>query len=119
MSKKNHQVMHRVFMILSTADTVVHEELSFPYALNSKKKGWMDEVRVILWGPTEKLAVEDKNFQNLINMLIVAGVDVVACKACSDNFGVSEELEKTGVKVQYVGTLVTEMLKNGWYQLTF
>jgi hypothetical protein len=119
MNKKNHQIMHRVFIILSTADTVVHEELSFPYAMNSKKNGWMDEVRVILWGPTERLAVEDKNFQNLINMLIVAGVDVVACKACSDNFGVSEELEKIGVKVQYVGTLVTEMMKNGWYQLTF
>lgn len=106
-------------MILSTADMVVHEELSFPYAMNSKKNGWMDEVRVILWGPTERLAVEDKTFQNLINMLIVAGVDVAACKACSDNFGVSDELEKIGVKVQYVGKLVSEMLKDGWYQLTF
>jgi len=35
--------MHRVFMILSSADNVVHRELSFPYAFNSKKQGWMDE----------------------------------------------------------------------------
>ena len=119
MKYKKSLTMHRVFLILSTADTVVHEELSFPYAMNSKKQGWMDEVRVILWGPTEKLAVEDKGFQDLISMLMVAGIEVIACKACSDNFGVSDELEQIGVKVQYVGTLVTEMLKDGWYQLTF
>jgi hypothetical protein len=106
-------------MILSTADTIVHEELSFPYAINSKKQGWMDEVRVILWGPTERLAAEDKDFQDMISMLMVVGVEVIACKACSDNFSVSEELERQGIDVRYVGTLVSEMLKDGWYQLTF
>ncbi len=112
-------IMNRVFMILSTADKVVHEELSFPYAYNSLKQGWMDQVRIILWGPTEKLAAEDTEFQELVNAWLVAGVEVIACKACSDNFGVSDKLEEIGINVQYVGTLVTEMLKDGWYQLTF
>ncbi len=111
--------MNRIFMILSSADNVVHRELSFPYAFNSKKQGWMDEVRVILWGPTEKMVVEDKEFQEQVMLLMVAGVEVIACKACSDNFGVSDELEKIGIDVRYVGTYVTEMLKDGWYQLTF
>ncbi len=111
--------MHRVFMILSTADIIVHEELSFPYATNSMKQGWMDQVRVILWGPTEKMVAENKKFQDMIKMLQVTGVEIIACKACSDNFGVSEKLENLGINVQYVGTLVTEMLKDGWYQLTF
>ncbi len=106
-------------MILSSADEIVHRELSFPYAYNSKKQGWMDQVRVILWGPTEKIAAENRDFQEQIRLLMDAKVEVIACKACSDNFGVSEELEKIGINVQYVGTLVTEMLKDGWYQLTF
>ena len=106
-------------MILSTDDKVVHEELSLPYAINSKKQGWMDEVRVILWGPTERLAAEDSEFQELVHAWLVAGIEVIACKACSDNFGVSEDLEKLGINVRYVGTLVSEMLKDGWYQLTF
>jgi len=114
-----NRIMHRLFMILSSADPVVHRELSIPYAYNSKKQEWMDEVRVILWGPTEKMAVEDKEFQEQILLLKVAGVEVFACKACSDNFGISEELEKEGIDVRYVGTFVTEMLKEGWYQLTF
>ena len=111
--------MDRVFMILSSADVVVHEELSFKYAFNAVKHEWMDEVRVILWGPTERMAVENEDFAEQVRILISGGVEVIACKACSDGFGVSEKLEEIGVKVQYVGTLVTEMLKEGWYQLTF
>ncbi len=111
--------MHRVFMILSSADKIVHQELSFPYSYNSKKQGWMDQVRVILWGPTEKIVIEDLDFQEQVRLLMDTGVEVYACKACSDNFGVSDELEKIGIDVRYVGTFVTEMLKEGWYQLTF
>ena len=111
--------MDRVFMILSSADTVVHEELSFKYAFNAVKHSWMDEVRVILWGPTELMAAENEDFAEQVRILISGGVEVIACKACSDGFGVSEKLEEIGIKVQYVGTLVTEMLKEGWYQLTF
>ena len=106
-------------MILSSADTVVHAELSFKYAYNALKQGWMDQVRVILWGPTEKIAAEDEDFIEQVKLLIDSGVEVYACKACSDNFGTSEKLEEIGIIVQYMGTFVTEMLKEGWYQLTF
>ena len=111
--------MHRVFIIMSSKDIVVHRELSFPYSYNSKSKGWMDEVRVILWGPTEKIVVENLEFREQVRLLMDAGVEVYACKSCGDNFGVTEELEKIGIDVRYVGTFVTEMLKEGWYQLTF
>lgn len=111
--------MHRVFMILSSADTVVHDDLSFKYAYNALKQGWMDQVRVILWGPTEKIDAEDKDFIEQVKLLIDSGVEIYACKACSDNYGTSEKLEEIGIIVQYMGTFVTEMLKEGWYQLTF
>ncbi|MCK4896739.1 MAG: DsrE family protein [Candidatus Heimdallarchaeota archaeon] len=111
--------MHRVFMILSSADTVVHDELSFKYAYNALKQGWMDQVRVILWGPTEKIAAEDEDFIEQVKLLIDSGVEVYACKSCSDNFGTSEKLAEIGIDVRYTGTFVTEMLKEGWYQLTF
>lgn len=111
--------MDKIFMILSSADVVVHEELSFKYAFNAMKHKWMEEVRVILWGPTEQMAADSEDFAEQVRILIASGVEVIACKACSDGFGVSEKLEEIGINVQYVGTLVTEMLKEGWYQLTF
>ncbi len=111
--------MHRVFIILSSVDTVVHNELSFKYAYNALKQGWMDQARVILWGSTEKIDAENKGFIEQVKLLIDSGVEVYACKSCSDNFGSSEKLSEIGIDVRYAGTFVTEMLKEGWYQLTF
>ena len=41
-----------------------------------------------------------------------AGVELLACKACSDSYGVSEGLEKLGIKVTYMGEPFTQMLKD-------
>ncbi|MHA1945215.1 MAG: DsrE family protein [Candidatus Hodarchaeales archaeon] len=111
--------MDKVFMILTSGDKEVHKEVGFKYAPNALKHKWMDQVRVILWGPTERLAAEDKEFQDQIKNLLTNGVEVYACKACSDGYGVSEKLAFLDINVKYVGTMVTEMLKEGWHQLSF
>ena len=111
--------MNKVFMILTSGDKEVHKEVGFKYAPNALKHKWMDQVRVILWGPTERLAAEDKEFQNYIKYLLENGVEVFACKACSDGYGVSDTLKSLNINVKYVGTMVTEMLKEGWHQLSF
>jgi len=98
-------------MTLSSADTVVHNELSFKYAYNALKHVWMDQVRVILWSHTEKIAAEDENFIDQVTSFIDFGVEVYTCKSCSDNSGTSEKLEKIGFGVRYTGTFITEMLK--------
>ena len=111
--------MDKLFMILTSRDKEVHKEVGFKYAPNALKHEWMDQVRVILWGPTERLAAEDKEFQNQIKNLLANGVEVYACKACSDGYGVSEKLASLDINVKYVGSMVTEMLKEGWHQLSF
>ncbi|MHA1512742.1 MAG: DsrE family protein [Candidatus Hodarchaeales archaeon] len=113
--------MDKVFMILTSGDKEVHKEVSFKYAPNALKHKWMDQVRVILWGPTERLAAIDPEFQAQIKELVEQGVEVYACKACSDDYGVTETLISLDldIKVKYVGKMVTEMLKEGWHQLSF
>ena len=111
--------MNKVFILFSSADKEVHEEASFKYAYNAKAMSWFEEVRVILWGPPERMAVEDNFFGEQVKKLIDKGVEVFACKACSDSWGLSEDLTKLGVKVEYVGTIITAMLKEDWKQLTF
>lgn len=111
--------MDKVFMILTSGDKEVHKEVGFKYAPNALIHDWMKEVRVILWGPTERLAAEDTEFQQYIKFLLESGVEVFACKACSDGYGVSEKLESLNINVKYVGKMVTEMLQAGWHQLSF
>ncbi len=91
----------------------------FLYPTYTKQKGWWDEIRFIMWGPSEKLAAEDAEFQENIKKMQEAGVEVIACKWCADKYGVSEKLRSLGIKVFYVGETITEMLKSGWASLTF
>jgi hypothetical protein len=91
----------------------------FMYTHNAAKRGWWDEVRLLLWGPSDTLLAGDDELQERIRAMMVDGVEVLACKACSDALGVSAALEELGVNVFYVGTALTEMLKEGWTTLTY
>jgi DsrE/DsrF-like family. len=39
-----------------------------------------------------------------------AGVEVLACKACTDSYGVSDILENMEITVKYMGVGLTEFL---------
>jgi len=82
------------------------------YAFNSKKNNWWDNVVVILWGASVKLAGKDTQVQTEIMEMINSGIHVEACKDCCDNFGVADTLLKLGVDVKYMGKLLTERIQN-------
>jgi len=82
------------------------------YAINSIKKNWWDEVTVIIWGASAKLAGTDAQVQLEIMEMLQQGVQVKACKACADIYDVSPVLEKLGVKVHYMGEQLTQVLKS-------
>jgi hypothetical protein len=109
----------RVFAVISSQDREVALEVGLIYPLNAAKMKWMDEVKVIFFGPSEKLAVNDAEVQGRIKELLEAGVDVLACKWCADRMGISDKLEALGMTVKYVGPVISELLKDGWASLTF
>jgi len=47
-----------------------------------------------------------------IRELLQVGVEVVACKACSDSLGTTEKLRAMGVEVLYLGEELTRVLKS-------
>ena len=113
MSKKDSLVV-----VWSTADREVALNMVLMYTHNAKKKGWWDDVRLLVWGPSSKLLSEDKELQNKIKEMKKSGVILEACKACADNYGVSESLEELGIKVYYIGKQLTEYIKEK-YVITF
>ncbi len=115
----NHDLAESVFVIWSSADVEVAENLVFMYTLNAKLNQWWKTVRLVIWGPTARLAAENAMVQERLGELLESGVEIWACKACADQYGTSERLELLGVKVLYMGAPLTEMLKQGWKQLTF
>ena len=106
-------------ILWSSGDRDVALTLVYPYARNSKIRGWWDQVRLIVWGPSEKILAYDAELQDGLYGLKKEGVEVVACKGCSDNYETSGKLEELGVEVIYMGEPLTRMLKDGWRVLTF
>jgi hypothetical protein len=110
---------NQLTVIWSSADPMVAHKVCFMYTHNAKKRGWFENVVLIIWGPSAELATRDINIQAAIKAMISDGVVLEACKACSDSYGASEKLEELGVDVKYMGTPLTTYLKEGSKVLTF
>ena len=106
-------------IVWSSGDREVALKLVYMYVYNAKKRGWMDRVMLLVWGPSAKLLSVDEELQGKLAELEEVGVELVACKACADLYGVSDKLEELGIEVKYAGKLLADMQKDGWHVLTF
>jgi len=61
---------------------------------------------------------EDDNIQKMVKEALKAGGHITACKACADELGATETLEKLKIEVKYWGMPLTEVLINGEKLLT-
>jgi len=111
--------MHdKVLIILSSSD---REKLitGLMYATNSLKHGWMAKVKVVIFGPSQRLSLEDIEIQEYLKELIALESKPFACKYIADQEGFSEELGKLGLDVVYVGTVISDHIKQGFVPLVF
>lgn len=119
-TSENPSVKPDKLMVLWTSgDRDVALKMVFMYTFNAKKQGWWEHIRFVIWGPSSLLLSVDKELQQELKKMQEAGVEIQACKACADMYGVSEKLSSLGVEVKYMGVPLTEMLKSGWTSLTF
>jgi hypothetical protein len=109
----------RLAVLWTSGDREVALKVTFMYTLNAKRQGWFDHVTLIVWGPSAKLLSEDAELQGEIQGMAAAGVEVVACKACADSYGVSNALSGMGIDVKYMGRPLTDMLQEDWKVLSF
>ena len=88
------------------------------YATNSRSHGWWENVTVIIWGATAKLAAENAHIQEAIRVAMNVGVKFTACVACARQLGVVEALEAQGIEVTRWGEPLTKLLKSNETLLT-
>ena len=103
---------NKLVVVWTNGDREVAIRMAFMYTLNSKLKEWWNDVSLIVWGPSAKLLAEDTMLQEYVKRMKDAGVELLACKACSDSYGVSEVLENMGINVKYTGLVLTDFLKD-------
>jgi hypothetical protein len=106
-------------VIWSSGDREVARKMVFMYTKNSRLREWWGRVRLVVWGPSALLLTVDQELQEELEEVQAAGVELLACRACADLYGVTDKLISLGVEVIFMGQPMTEMLKSGWTCLTF
>ena len=93
----------KLLVVWTSGDRDVALNMVFMYTYNAKKNGWWENIRFLIWGPSSKLLAEDKELQKEIQKMKKVGIELLACKACADRYGVSKALQGMGIHVKYMG----------------
>ena len=102
-----------LFILWTNDNLVTSEKMVIMYGHNSIRRGWWSDVTVIIWGATAGLVAENIEIQEKLAAMMKDGVHVSACRACVDQLGVTDVIEKLGIEVKYWGEPLTELLKAG------
>jgi hypothetical protein len=107
----------KLVVLWTSGDKEVAEKMVLMYTFNSKRFDWWKDITLVVWGPSQKVLVENKDMQDYVKKIMDQGTAVKACKGCSDMYGISDKLEELGVEVKYMGEL-TDYIKEGRHVLT-
>lgn len=116
--KKMDDNSKKLAVLWTSSDPDVAEKMAFMYTYNAKRQGWFDEVVLIIWGPSAKLASENKMIQDYLKKMQEAGVKVEACLYCAKMYDVDKKLTELGVDVKGMGVPLSNYLKEGWKTLS-
>lgn len=108
-----HSAGKKLVVLWTSGEKETAMNMVMLYSLNSKLKGWWDEVTLLVWGASTRLLAEEREVQDFLRTLQEAGVKAIACKKCAENLGVVEKLESLGVEVFYTGQYLTEKIQAG------
>lgn len=109
--------MDKLLVIIATGDK--DKALTgLMYAKNAIKQEWLPEVKLVYFGPSEKLMVEDPDVRDAALEAANLG-ECFACKAISDRDEISEKLGEMGIKVEYVGSIISDFIKEGYQPMVW
>lgn len=109
----------QLLIVWTSGDPDVAHKMVFMYAYNARKNGWWDQVTLLVWGPSAKLSSENSEIQESLKKMKEQGVELLACKGCADQYGISQKLVDLGIEVKYTGTYLTDFIKSGKKVVTF
>jgi len=118
-AQESDEAQSRLAVLWTSGDPDVAHRVALMYTHTAKKVGWFDEVTLIIWGPSQRILVGNKDLQAKVKAMQEDGIIVEACIACAMSYGIVEDLRALGITVRGMGPPLTNYLKNGWKVLNF
>ena len=85
------------------------------WGVNAKRNGWVDDVRVIVFGESEKTLIRDEELFGMVQEI----EGTLFCRHVAEKEGTVEALEKRGANLTYVGEPIARAISEGYAVLTF
>lgn len=102
----------KLMVVWTSADPDVADKVCLMYTHAAKKYGWFSEVRLVVWGPSQRLLAGDPSLQAKVRSMQADGVIVEACIACATKLDLVETIREMGIEVRGMGVPLTEALKD-------
>jgi hypothetical protein len=108
----------KICVIIASSDRRVIKT-ALQYARRTVTEKFMTDTKVFLFGPSEEVIAYDAELQDFLKRYMDVGKEVLACKWCSDDCAVSDALTELGVKVEYIGVLVSQAIEQGYVPMVW
>jgi len=111
-------VSRKIVVIIASADAG-KARAGVLYATNALSRGWMDEVRLVFFGPAEGLLLKDEALRKQVDAFRATGEAAVACKYVADQQNMSADLQALGLQVEFVGQMISEYIHEGFVPMVW
>jgi len=107
----------KLLVILSTSER--EKALTgLMYVKNALEENWIEDMQVIFFGPIENLIVEDEEIKEYAET-IADQTECIACKYLADRDEVSDDIGELGMDLDYVGSIISEYIKEGYIPMVW
>ncbi len=111
---------NKLLVIISSGEEAREKALTgLRFAVVAKKNRLMDDIQVVLLGPSERLAANDEEFKNLLVEGKDLGMVPVACSNIANRDNITETLKHLGFSVDPIGPVITDFMEKGYVPMTF
>ncbi len=106
----------KIVVVISTSDAE-KAKTGLMYAVNSVTQNWMADVKLIIFGPAQDLLLSDNEIKDYIIQFQEAKGKVTACKFIAERDKNAKEIASLGVDIEYVGSIISDFIKEGYIPL--
>jgi len=108
----------KLLILWTSGDREVALNMLLMYGLNAQRHRWWDQVTLLIWGPSQRLVVEDPAVRSEVQAMAEAGARIMACATCAERYGLTDALRALEIEVFGMGAVLSNWLKSDARVLT-
>ena len=108
----------KILVIIGTAERA-KAHAGAMYAVNALKYEWLSDVKLYFFGPAEGLLLDDEDLQVMLHDFQELKGEPVACRFLAERDDQADSLKELGVQVEYVGPLISGLIKEGYVPMVW